>query len=469
MAPRTLISKIPIWLLISTHAHYVLSLAVPAVTPSPSYFSVSKRADTSIATRYGIPGPFESSGPDDVVNDSDLARISEVFMAIAQLPDGSLSSVDSSVAPTPTPTNPLPSSTVYPESPPLRGPGLVVLSQPFPAIGSSTPVPTAASSTTSLPASNRTASPTKRVVILGSVIGSILLFTLCLFFILDPAITGRLFQLCHSRRRSASRVKENKDAVSSEDKWVPVAPLTNAVPLQSDRQTTQCIRNEGDLFTETAAPSPPSKFSMCSSEYSEPNRISALSSNSAYTSTPSRPTVSFVSGPTPTRPPRPPTADSPALTDSVYLACSDQPYVIVAPQSLTEAELNSNAPSKPPRRMLTPSEFFALHVPGILSGFGSSGGAPSKKQERSSTCESHLSSATKRESFHSRTKSAPLLGNVTISERGSTSNTELEFSIEGVREESMIQRISKHRRSRSASGWAYPDRSIPKKQRKEKV
>ena len=35
----------------------------------------------------------------------------------------------------------------------------------------------------------------------------------------------------------------------------------------------------------------------------------------------------------PVRPPRPPAEDSPqaALSDSVYLACADQPYTIVVP------------------------------------------------------------------------------------------------------------------------------------------
>lgn len=477
MAPRTLILRLPLWFLIFNHTHYALSLAVPTITPSPTHLSVIKRADTDVATRYGMPGPFESSGPDEVVNDSDLARLSEVFMAIAQLPDGSLASVDPAV-PSPTPTDPLAStaanavmtsSVLFPDSPPLRGPGLVFLSQPFPAIGSATPVPTGVSRTTSLPVSNRTVGPTKRVLILGSVIGSILLFTLCLFFILDPAVTGRLFQLCRSRKRPAEKVKENRQPISSEDKWVTVAPVANAVPQESDKQIMQFDRKEEDSFAETAAPSPPSKFSMCSSEYSEPNRVSALSSNSVYTSTPNRPTVSFVPGPTPARPPRPPTADSPALSDSVYLACSNQPYVIVAPQTITEADLNSNVISKPPKRMLTPSEFFALHVPGILSGFGSSGSS-SKKQERIiSACDNRSSAATKRESFHSRTKSAPSLRNVKINRRGSTSNAELEFSIEGPSQEGMTQRITKHRRSRSASGWAYPDRPIPKKQPKEEI
>ncbi|PPQ87643.1 hypothetical protein CVT25_011482 [Psilocybe cyanescens] len=461
-----------------------MSLALPAITPSPTHLSVVKRVDTDVATRYGIPGLFESFGADESVGDSDGSRLSEVFMAIAQLPDGSLVSADLAV-PSPTPSDPLASSTVsidsanpsmqstaiYPVSPPLRGPGLVVLSQPFPAIGSATPVPTGATNATSSPASNRTVGPTKRVLILGSVIGSILLFTLCLFFVLDPAVTGRVFKPCRSRKRPVEMVKENKEAISLEDKWVTVAPLKNPGDetfVEGDRTISQCYRKEEDSLMEIPAPSPPSKFSICSSEYSESHRVSALSSNSAYASNPARPTVSFLPGPTPIRPPRPPTADSPALSDSVYLACSDQPYVIVAPQAITEADLNSSAPSKPPRRMLTPSEFFALHVPGILSGFGPSTSS-SKKQERISTSNNLSSVATKRDSFHSRTKSAPSLGSGKISRRGSASVAELQVSIGGACQEGIIQRITKHRRSRSASGWAYPDRPSPRKHSKEKI
>ena len=70
---------------------------------------------------------------------------------------------------------------------------------------------------------------------------------------------------------------------------------------------------------------PISKFSICSSVYpsSESTPESELDSDTPKSQT------------SPVRPPRPPTADSPALSVSVYLACADQPYIIVAPQPFT--------------------------------------------------------------------------------------------------------------------------------------
>jgi hypothetical protein len=48
----------------------------------------------------------------------------------------------------------------------------------------------------------------------------------------------------------------------------------------------------------------------------------------------------------PVRPPRPPTADSPTLSESVYLACADQPYIVVAPQPFTDIDLSLDRHSR---------------------------------------------------------------------------------------------------------------------------
>jgi hypothetical protein len=192
---------------------------------------------------------------------------------------------------------------------------------------------------------------------------------------------------------------------------------------------------------------PPSKFSVYSSE----NRRASILAAQGTT----KPTgaVTFASPPkSPSRPPRPPTADSPTLSDSVYLALSKQPYVMVAPQPPTEAGMNNGTERK---RMLTPSEFFALHVPGALANLHIS------KSDRTSKASDTRSSATAtRESQHARTKSTPLMNGsrTAIGSRADEDSDEDNEALAGP----IAHKVTKHRRSRSASGWAYPDRPKPK-------
>lgn len=441
--------------------HGSLALALPS-TQTPNAAMVTRRANAEIATQYGFFGSSNSDDKDTKSRDPYLAHIPEVFMAMAQQTDGSLMS-PLTLAPDATPTESLfeEGVTAYPTAPPAVGPGVVLLSTgAISGLTAATPLPTGS---TTAPLTGKR--PSQRALILGSVIGSILLFTLFLFIVLDPAITVQLCGICSVRRKPAKKnpKEESKEADTTVEKditWAdalagPTPNLGDDTFVEGEKPLPKIDKEEGTLLDPTSSQrkassqSPPSKFSMCSSEYSESPRNSALSSNSAYVPTKSA-TVSFKPGPTPVRPPRPPTADSPALSESVYLAnaCAEQPYVVVAPRPITEADMKTT-----PRRIMTPSEFFALHAPNVLASLSSS----SKKHDTSISRKDNATlSAGKRESFHMRTISAPLLGPAkTLS---CTSNSEFDSDTDVAFQAPMIKRIARHRKSRSASGWAYPDR-----------
>ena len=140
----------------------------------------------------------------------------------------------------------------------------------------------------------------------------------------------------------------------------------------------------------------------------------------------------------PVRPPRPPTADSPALSESVYLACADQPYVIVAPQPFIDIDRSlDNQPTIPTGpKILSPHDFLNMYA-AHPNGSDMNTTLPRARPNPNSTLELY-------DTRHSRTYSAPsLVGSM---------NEHVNRS-----EPTVLQRM-KHRRSRSASGWAYPNR-----------
>ena len=107
---------------------------------------------------------------------------------------------------------------------------------------------------------------------------------------------------------------------------------------------------------------------------------------------------------------------------------------------------NSTAPTDR-KRMLTPSQFFALYIPGVLANLYNSKSSASD-------------AAGKEESQHSRTKSMPLSGS-----RAAKAAPAAEDSSKN--DEALTDPVAhkaiKHRRDRSASGWAYPARPESKK------
>jgi hypothetical protein len=143
----------------------------------------------------------------------------------------------------------------------------------------------------------------------------------------------------------------------------------------------------------------------------------------------------------PVRPPRPPTADSPALSESVYLACADQPYVIVAPQPFVDIDRSlDNQPTMPTGpKILSPHDFLNMYA-AHSNGSNMNTTLPRARPNPNPTPEFY-------DTRHSRTYSAP-------SFVGSMNE-----HVNNRSEPTVLQRMLKHRRSRSASGWAYPNRT----------
>ena len=334
---------------------------------------------------------------------------------------------------------------------------------------------------------NATVAPPKHLVVLGFIIGGILLFTLCVFVLMAPSNS---FAACAWLKRAAGErgkppkgyAREPEKALQDSSSWGGVTSPSTLGKLPSvetvkDRESERPIRDTvidvvAALSSSESNEYPTSKFSMCSSEYPPSSTYTSdLASNSSTVKAIpaiSRQLTDADGATKPIRPPRPPTAESPALSDSVYLAFSDQPYVIVAPQPLTDNDLLPGL--KSPRKLLTSTEFVSLHL-------RITGGRLPPGMDRSSL-----------DSHHSRTKSAPAMGrrnrmsylkidippSKSVVSRKShatpmkimdddSSTVDEEVLLEDIEgdsdvQESMVRRVMKHRRSRSASGWAYPSK-----------
>ena len=328
--------------------------------------------------------------------------------------------------------------------------------------------------------SNATVPVSKHLTVLGIIIGGILFFTVCVFILMSPSdLLSGWFK--RAGGKDDKIVRETEKPLHSRTSWVTIPSPSSIAEQSSLEGAKEADRRVRDTVIEVVAALsaseskdyPTSKFSVCSSEYAPSSTYTSdLASNTSTVK--ALPMISkhfsdLGKVAKPNRPPRPPTTDSPRLSDSVYLACSDsdQPYVIVAPQPLTNDDFSPGifAP-KPSRKFLTSTEFVALHLR-ITGG--------------------HMPPGTKRSSLdsrHYRTKSAPALGqrkrtsclktNIPPSkslvsekpdatsirklDRSSVVNNVWMDDTDGNVQESIVRRITKHRRSRSASGWAYPSK-----------
>ncbi|KAF9568659.1 hypothetical protein CPC08DRAFT_702262 [Agrocybe pediades] len=453
--------------------HEVYSLTLPATTLSPSSLRARKpafdAAHAPVATVYGY---FDSYGDQQEDDGTRSAHVGDVFQALAQ---HSLSEAHMSAS-SMDPPGPSDTSTASftVASPPLHGPGLVILTSPvYSALVSPTAMLTdAAPAPSMVETAEHTGLAKNTSIVLGSVVGGIVLFSLCLFFLLSPSIFRQVFccASCRSRKKTVGIMNTVGDKEKgSNDRLALPSPTPPNGPTISDslHPDPEKKMHRGEDLEEYDGRPTTSKFSISSSDYVASSRDSDISLVSSPYAV--KPTVTFAPGSTPNRPPRPPTADSPTLTESVHLACADKNYMIVTPEPLEEG-----ADTEPRKRHLTPSEFFALHVPGILAGFSLSSAAAnakrtsnsSKKCDRASSIETSRNSqrSSKRDSRHSRTKSAPLLYNASVKKRdtNNTAGDEAEAVLlpgQG----SISASLTKHRRSRSTSGWAYPDRPRVKK------
>ena len=458
-------------------------LATAAPDPEPTILKLvhlSPRADTDVFTMFGS---FDNSNVDKGVSDgeSNLAPIEDVLqMMLTQAPPSPTVFTPSSPVESSSPSNPpaslsgnsafsVTATAVSPlATPPRQGPGIVFLSTTaHPAATATNASPEPARTSGSDNAVNGDMPSSNRMLIVGCIIGGIVFVAVLLFIMLDPSISERL---CGIRRmRPFKRAKPDRGisniadpSFSKRSLDLPGSPDRTIVGILDARKASPSPEKGGDdtlVDVDLNSHDPPaSKFSICSSDYlSASTRDSGATTSSIGASTrAARPSV--VTFASPTRPPRPPTADSPALSDSVYFACERQPYV-VSPQPPAHLRGGTADSRGMPKKILTPSEFFALHVPGIISSLMGSAKGESGAKDRIvsavSTASAKRTSATG--SQHSRTKSAPLLGLYGPRVYKSPS-ANLESDEEVLKSSEIAEKVTKHRRSRSASGWAYPDR-----------
>lgn len=460
----------------------------PTRTGASDELGVVPRAQATFVTMYGLYDDSSYSGP-RASGKPRLAPVGEVYVAM----------LSSSLANSPSPTGTDGASPV--ETLPPLGPGIVLLPPTSTVSGLSTSAETQTvdDSIPPAPTGLMAPGPSSRAVLLGSVVGGILLFTLCLFFLLNPRVSGkagdflRFTKRVAKRRRNDSSTKEIPPG-SKEAAWVSATGATFNPDERAGSETPSSSpeKVKEKLADPSGTPPTPalSKFSVYSaaSAYldtpspTRPDSMTASDNTSTNgTAIPNydanAPCGDGSPSSTPPRPPRPPTADSPALSDSVYLACSDQPYVIVVPQRLSKMPVTSEVPTTNSRKLLTPSEFITLHGAGTAAAdtrLGGGAAALDTKPEKD-RCVSFQPNP-KRESVHARTKSAPILGFIlrhadtassmfsfndrrsfdTVSGGYNTgSDSEMDHS-------EITKKLLKHRRSRSASGWAYPERDQQK-------
>ena len=265
---------------------------------------------------------------------------------------------------------------------------------------------------------------THRLVIFGSVVAGVVCLGLILFLLLDPRMMRKLCGI---------KVNENmhfptKNFYGRPKPTWDVSPISSAHYVFTDEPTEKLFFANKNSANEKQ---PISKFSICSSVYSPSSSVSDHGSDTP------RSQIS------PVRPPRPPTADSPALSDSVYLACADQPYIIVAPQPFTDIDRSFDDSLAIPTGPKIFSHDFINMYAAHPNGLNINSTLPRTQLNPNPTPEFY-------DTRHSRTYSAP-------SFVGSMSD-----QIYNRSEPTVVQRMLKHRRSRSASGWAYPDRSPSK-------
>lgn len=269
---------------------------------------------------------------------------------------------------------------------------------------------------------------TRRLVIFGSVVAGVVCLGLLLFLLLDPRMMRKL---CGVKVDDNIHFPTKSFYCRPKPTW-DVSPISSSNYAFKDEPTEKPFFANKDPVNEKL---PISKSSICSLVY--PSSCESTSESEHGSDTPR-------SQASPVRPPRPPTADSPALSDSVYLACADQPYIIVAPQPFTEVDRSlHNSPALPtgPKIFsydLLKKNMYATHPNGL--------------NLNSTLPRTHSNPIPEFYDYrHSRTYSAP-------SFVGSTNNKVYNRS-----EPTVFQRTLKHRRSRSASGWAYLDRPPSKK------
>ncbi|KAF8174057.1 hypothetical protein BJ912DRAFT_991006 [Pholiota molesta] len=430
-----------------SHAYTGIALAIPA-------------ADSDTVSTDAM---FDSSPTTGIDAESGLPPIKEAA-ASASLSDSN------SLNGQPTPSLSPESLSGQPEASitaTAQGPGIVLLSSTvLPGFSATSQNPEPTSTNTNSVKNNGSVNSSHRVLILGSVVGGILCVMLCIFFVLDPSVSARFLAYFSLRKFRSSKKDRGISHMAEPSSSFMVnrgSPERTFAGMNTSRLSPSPEKGEkGDRSISSI------QFSICSSDY-----LSASTRDSAITSitTASDDMMSHnsASGSPRVRP-------RPMLSDSVYLACSNQPYVIVEPPALRSADFTAAAADPPPKKMLTPNEFFALHVPGIISslvgnhasnntsGSGGGNGSGKRERDRATMAVPHQPSGVARTgSQHSRTKSAPLLSSLRSAMTRAAGPRRCRGSAgRGGEGGDIAERVTKHRRSRSASGWAYPERLRPR-------
>ena len=388
-----------------------------AFQPSDLDPNLRERADAHFVTIYGL---FDNSLHTPTVDSSKpkLAPITEAFMAMTRalatstVTGSGSGSVMHSVTPT-----------LLPKSEVKSGPAIRPTTVQSSSASSSTDTSKETLETLQRVAKTRT----HRLIIFGSVIAGIVCLGLLLFLLLDPRMMRKLCGI---------KVDDNMHFPTKTFYGRP-KPTWDVSPISSSNYVFADVPTEKPLFANknpVNEKQPISKFSICSSVY--PPSSESTSESEHGSNTPRDQT-------SPVRPPRPPTADSPALSDSVYLACADQPYIIVAPQPFTDIDRGlDNSLVVPTGPKIFSHDFLNMYTapPNGLNIYST---LPYTQPNPYPTSEFY-------DTRHSRTYSAP-------SFIGSMND-----QIYSGSEPTVVQRMLKNRRSRSASGWAYPDRPSSK-------
>ena len=373
-----------------------------------------ERADTHFVTVYTL---FENSPHTPTVDSSKpkLAPITEAFMAMTR------------ALATPTVTGLGSGSVTHSATPTLLHKSAlssVYAIRPTTVQRSVAPSSTDTSEETPETLERAAKTRAQRLIIFGSVVAGVVCLGLLLFFLLDPRMMRKLCGI---------KVDDNMHFPTKNFYGRP-KPTWDVTPISSSNYVFADVPTEKPLFANknpVNEKQPISKFSVCSSVY--PPSSQSTSESEHGTDTPRTQT-------SPVRPPRPPTADSPALSDSVYLACADQPYIIVAPQPFTDSDRSlDNSLAVPTGPKIFSHDFLNMYTapPNGLNIYST---LPHTQPDPNPTSSEFY------DTRHSRTYSAP-------SFVGSMND-----QIYNGSEPTVVQRLLKHRRSHSASGWAYPDR-----------
>lgn len=434
------------------------SYATIAVTAAPaSYYSLAPSGqhpafkplnptqDGSVRTlmlwAFVEPQPEPNHANAVAINTQGLVMVTtqpsmQILSATSTAQTTSMTSVATSVLLTPA------SMKTFPLS---QGPGLVKINPILPS--STKNIVVSIKSTPTMTSSQLHAGkPTQhKLFVVGGVILVLAVLTLTLYFLLDPRLW--LKGGCYRKPKS------KKLKLCPTPAWMRIPP-----PGERTCEKDRMIADEKikEKIIKITSQNTRSKFSITSTDYSD------YSNSSRESTTPSSSSSVKKHADGPIRPPRPPTADSPALSDSVYYAKENQVYFGPSEISLTYAcdpdaihvtDMDIQTMSAP-----RCSLYSTITQDGLLIPEPSS---PVYHSPLLSPVEFFMLPPSLEDVGHSRTQSAPITGQSINDNEQTTKSAEASATLRSILKQTTIAfpKPVLHRRSRSASGWAYPRRT----------